>query len=239
MYVKITKVEKHILTEIARNDPLWLSELARRLEWSRGAIEKALPRLEKKNLLEAVKIVELPSGVKQVWYDLTMRGLVVILTYENLWIYIDEIAEKKASKLPLVFGKWNYFCEKGVKEHLIAALRWAISEPYTGFYVARWKKESPEIEQVLRNHLTDRVLFFNMDLTSGWSLEYQFPLDIGWIAMGADEWVEILIGDPDLKKYMNENLDHFRERFERYLEDIKLLKMLIARVARRSKRGHI
>jgi hypothetical protein len=71
------------------------------------------------------------------------------------------------------------------------------------------------------------------------TLEYQFPFDIGWAALGTEERLKILIDDPDLKKYMNENLDHFRERFERYLEDIKLLKMLIARAVRRSKRGHI
>jgi hypothetical protein len=35
--------------------------------------------------------------------------------------------------------------------------------------------------------------------------------------MGADEWVGILLGDPDLKKYLKRNLEHFTERFERHL----------------------
>jgi hypothetical protein len=50
--------------------------------------------------------------------------------------------------------------------------------------------------------------------------------------MGAEEWVRILIGDPDLKEYVNRNLQLFTERFERYLEDIRLLKMLVAKADR-------
>jgi len=36
------------------------------------------------------------------------------------------------------------------------------------------------------------------------------------------------MGDPDLKEYMNRNLERFTEKFERYLEDIRLLRMLVA-----------
>lgn len=244
MYVKITRVEKRILEEIARNDPLWLSELVKKLKkwrWtrrveekarSRGGVQKALHRLHKKKLLEVVREEKLPSGVKQAWYDLTLRGLVVALTYEDMRDYIDEIAKHKADKLPLVLGKWDYFTKKGAREQLTAALCWALDDPLVAFYVGTWN-ELPDSTQALKDRLTERVLFFSMDLTSGWSLDYQLPFGRKSVFMGADEWVRILLGDPDLKEYLKRNLEHFTERFERYLEDIKLLKMLVAKADRR------
>jgi hypothetical protein len=101
------------------------------------------------------------------------------------------------------------------------------SDPLVGFYVGVWN-QLPNYKQTLRDRLTERVLFFSMDVTSGWSLDYQLPFGRKSVFMGADEWVRILLGDPDLKKYLKRNLEHFTERFERYLEDIKLLKMLVA-----------
>jgi DNA-binding PadR family transcriptional regulator len=243
LYVKVTKVEKRILEEIARNDPLWLSELVRKVKkqrWTRGieekvfspeGVEKALRRLQKKNLLEVVRTKKLPSGVEQAWYDLTLCGLVEVLTYEDMWDHIDDIAKHKADKLPLVFGKWDYFAKKGAKEQLIAALCWAVDDPLVGFYVGVWN-QLPNYKQTLRDRLTERVLFFSMDETSGWSLDYQIPYSMKSIILGAKEWVAILTGDPDLKEYMNRNLERFTERFERYLEDIKLLKMLVAEADR-------
>jgi DNA-binding PadR family transcriptional regulator len=239
LYVKVTKVEKRILEEIARNDPLWLSELIRKVQkqrWNRGVkekvfspegVEKALRRLQKKNLLEVVRTKKLPSGVEQAWYDLTLRGLVEALTYVDMWDHIDDIAKHKADKLPLVFGKWDYFAKKGAKEQLIAALCWAVDDPLVGFYVGVWN-QLPDYKQALGDRLTERVLFFSMDITSGWSLDYQIPYSRKSVIFGAIEWVRILMGDPDLKEYMNRNLERFTERFERYLEDIKLLKMLVA-----------
>jgi hypothetical protein len=244
LYVKVTRVEKRILEEIARNDPLWPSELTRRLgkpRWTRGVkekvfspegVEKALRRLQKKSLLEVVRTKKLPSGVEQVWYDLTLRGLVESLTFVDIWDHIDEIAKHKADKLPLVLGKWDYFAEKGAKEQLIAALCWAVDDPLVGFYAGLWN-QLPDCKQTLGDRLTERVLFFNMDITSGWSLDYQVPYSrksIIWrsIILSAKEWVMILMGDPDLKEYFSKNLERFTERFKRYLEDIKLLKMIVA-----------
>jgi hypothetical protein len=240
-YVKMSKAEKDVWMEIARHDPLWLSELARRMEkqqsvfrggkkkgWSRGGVEQALHRLLKeKNLIEVVRTEVDESGVRQAWYDVTMRGLVAALTYEDTWDHIDEIAKHKADKLPLVFGKWDYFAKKGAKEQLTAALSWAVDDPLVAFYVGAWN-ELPDSKQALRDRLTERVLFFSMDVTSGWSLDYQLPYSRKSVILGAKEWVEILMGDPDLKEYMNRNLERFTERFERYLEDIRLLKMLVA-----------
>lgn len=231
--------------EIARNDPLWLSEVARRMEkrspmprkgeekgWSRGAVEQALHRLKKKNLIEVVRTEGTPSGVTQSWYDVTLRGLVVALSNEDTWNHIDEIAKHKTDKLPLVFGKWDYFAKKGAKEQLIAALCWAVDDPLVGFYVGVWN-QLPDYKQALGDRLTERVLFFSMDVTSGWSLDYQLPYSRKSVILGAKEWVGVLMGDPDLKEYMNRNLERFTERFQRYLEDIRLLKMLVDKADRR------
>jgi len=239
LYVKVTKVEKCILEEIARDDPLWQSELIRRLKkprWTHGVkekvpspegVEKALHRLLKKDLLEAVKTEKLPSGVEQVWYDLTLRGLVEVLTFVDMWDHIDDIAKHKAEKLPLVFGKWDYFAKRTAKKQVIAALCWAVDEPHVGFIVGVWN-QLPNYKQALKDRLTERVLFFSMDVTSGWSLDYQIPYSMKSVILDAREWVSILMGDPDLKEYMNRNLERFTEKFERYLEDIRLLRMLVA-----------
>jgi hypothetical protein len=201
--------------------------------FSREGVEKALHRLQKKNLLEVVKTEKLLSGVKQTWYDLTLRGLVVALTFQDMWDHIDEIAKHKADKLPLVLGKWDYFAKKGAKKQLIAALSWAVDDPLVAFYVGTWI-ELPDSKQALKDRLTERVLFFSMDLTSGWSLDYQLPYSIKSLSiLGAKEWIEILIGDPDLKEYLKKNLERFAERFARYLEDIKLLTLLVAKAERR------
>lgn len=262
MYVKTTKVEKCVLEEIARSGPLYQTELSKRIGkkhqaikdkgFSRRGVEVRLHKLQReKSLLKVVKEVRLPNGSTQTWYDLTMRGLVIVLGYGDAWNNIDGIAEHQADKLPLVFGKWNYFAKKGAKEQLIAALSRAVNDPIVAFYVGTWKQPLSDAKELFRDHardsglhvddslfekqwfdveedavrnrLTERALFSTIDLTSGWSLDYQLPFSLKTI-MPAEDWVCIMIGDPDLKEYLDSSLKRFTERFEEHLFDIKLIR---------------
>jgi len=49
-------------------------------------------------------------------------------------------------------------------------------------------------------------------------MNFQFPFDTICIATGAPEWMKALVGDPDLKEFMNRNL-----------EDITVLRTLMAK----------
>ncbi|MGA3110957.1 MAG: hypothetical protein ABSE15_02875 [Candidatus Bathyarchaeia archaeon] len=231
-YARISKMERDVWLEIAQNSPIWLSKLAKIFEdkgkWSRGGVEKALERLCEKKLIEEVHAEQTPSGLKQVWYDATLFGIVAALTQEDTWEHIDKIAEKKASKLPLVFGKWNYFIDKDVRETLVKALIWALDDPMVTFYAGTWTKSS-DSEISLRDRLTERVLFFSMDLTSGWSLDYQVPFTLKSIMILAEDWIPVLKGDEDLRKYLDKSLERFAEKYQENLNDIKLLEDLIAK----------
>ena len=231
-YVRISKMEREVWLVIAQNSPLWLSKLAKIFEdadkWSRGGVGKALERLCQKNLIEEVRTNQTPSGLKQVWYDVTLFGIVAALTQEDTWKHIDKIAAQKASKLPLVFGKWNYFIEKGVRETLVKALSWAVDDPMVTFYAGTWTKSSDK-EISLRDRLTERVLFFSMDLTSGWSLDYQAPFTLKSIIIPAEDWIPVLTGDNDLRNYLNNSLERFSEKYRQNLFDIELLKALIGK----------
>ena len=76
-----------------------------------------------------------PSGVK--YYDLTLLGLLLCLLDERSWQYIDEIAEKYASFLPLVLGKWRHFESAGLSNEFMKAFKWMSTRILQG-YPSEW-----------------------------------------------------------------------------------------------------
>lgn len=82
------------------------------------------------------------------YYDLTFFGFVTCLLDKKSWKFIDEIANQQAEVLPLIFGKWSFFEEQGIKSDIFRRLPAAllsITEKWENIIrFSEWKQEPPE-----------------------------------------------------------------------------------------------
>jgi len=71
-------------------------------------------------------------------------------------------------------------------------------------------------------------------LTSSWSLDYQLSFSLKSALVPTGDWIRILPGDKDLTEYLDSSLTHFIEKYERCLEDIKLIRSMINKIDKSS-----
>lgn len=83
--------------------------------------------LEKERLIQLLRReISLKHGKRKKIYGVTLRGLVVVLILDHgSWDRIGEIAEKHGNKL-LVFEKWNYFAEKGLRDKVVSSFKFGL-----------------------------------------------------------------------------------------------------------------
>ncbi len=63
-------------------------------------------------------------------YALTKLGLYNALLLVDVWNHLDETAKVHEDKIPLVFGKWDFFKEKGILDIVIKRLRHGVIASY-------------------------------------------------------------------------------------------------------------
>ena len=59
-------------------------------------------------------------------YSLTHEGLILVLYTPKGWEQLDTIAEGQSELLPLIFGKWHFYEENGLKEEISIRLKLAV-----------------------------------------------------------------------------------------------------------------
>lgn len=171
------------------------------------------------------------KGKERNIYTLTLVGLIEILRYKNIYEYIDVVAKNYGELFPLVFGKWQFFTEKGKKDILIhyikvTALYLFNEKVYPRAFLTRYadyladidavKKELPQLEP-----LFDVVKDFT-DYVLGWPFEifgYRKNLK-DEILREREEWLTILHQDPELKAHIEDLLERRKEKKQSALEDI-------------------
>lgn len=223
--IRVTEIEKNILAAIAGKGLRTYSDLYKRDKaGSRGAVQKALKRLLNKKLIEIKKSKKLPSGVEQKWYDLNMSGLVIALyAKRDLWEHIDEIAEKQKDKLPLVFGKWKFFAEKGVKSEVIEELYLFIFEkiflapPFMERALMELGSIREDVDAFFMEFLTEYVLFHGYNTHSLPDTYHEEE----------KEWVKVLMCDADLKSYLSKQLIELEKTYEKRLSIARSWKNLV------------
>ena len=123
--VNITPTDEKILMTLAMGEPktyydLWKHE---KVASSNKTVLQALRGLLTTKLI-VIKHKEIASGQglggrNKKFYGLTETGLLQTLMFEEAWRHIDKIAYKQADKIPLIFGKWSFFIEKGVRNMIV------------------------------------------------------------------------------------------------------------------------
>jgi hypothetical protein len=93
----------------------------------RPTIRAALRILVSASLVSVASKRKLPTGLERKEYKATPQGIVALLQAHPDHIrltkeYVRDLAAKQAAFLPLIFGKWAYFRERGVEDIAFEAL---------------------------------------------------------------------------------------------------------------------
>jgi DNA-binding PadR family transcriptional regulator len=109
---------KHDIMRNGKNEKAWIDK---------PTIFRALRLLERAGLVRVMEQKVCRDGRVRKRYVVTHRGVVALL--EGRWKYVQiskqdirGLAEAQKSFLPLIFGKWDLFREKGVEYEAILAL---------------------------------------------------------------------------------------------------------------------
>lgn len=119
------KLEKKILRHLARKPNKLIQPLSAEIHHDYKSVHKAVKSLHKKELLTQVP-GESERGVPYKAYRLSTTGAILILLDDEVWQDIDLVARNYPSELPLIFGKWSFFIEKGVRDMIVARLQAAV-----------------------------------------------------------------------------------------------------------------
>lgn len=231
IYKKLKKIELPRALNRKKKKPfkLWLSTVGR-----------ALDRLESQKLIKKEeKIRKLEKGHPKRIYHLNFHGLLYLLEfYKESWAHIDDIAIKHLDKLPLIFGEWEYFGEKGVKGKVIEAMKnFCITYvPYK--FAGRGRLERTD-EPLLIELMTHSTLYFDLGFITRPPLNKASEQIRHRIfereKKKALEWVKIWFGNQKLKLYLNEELDKYERGHEEGLRNIKILREYIQSLERNSR----
>lgn len=89
--------------------------------------------LRRRNLIYLVRTEPASKGGKdRNIYALTFPGLIAFLKRPQLWDHsdlVDDIADKYAAYLPLVFGKWELYQRRGFKDVIAKRVQSVITDP--------------------------------------------------------------------------------------------------------------
>ena len=215
---KKKNAKKRILSILARKGASWPYDLWKKEKVAtRKAVKKALKDLESEKLIE-VAATENRGTIKTI-YKLTMFGLFAGFFIEETWKHIDEVAKKQADRLPLIFGKWDYFKSKKVLERIVESMRnhffshtseIIIYHPPPFNYLTI-KPLMEDYESHMQEDLTRQVLF----PASTPHPEHDRHV-VGW--------ARVLIGDDELKHFLKEELNDREKKCHDALTRVKLWK---------------
>jgi hypothetical protein len=231
-------LEVKILEVLARKDKSWPSEISRETEVTLRAVRLALRRLLKERMVRHAGEEE--YGAK--FYELTTYGLFMAFYYQEqrplpvkedfpLWKEIDRLAEVHGTKIPLVLGKWDYFKRRGVRGSVFKSLcRFFVGPnmPYIIFY-----QERGEPEKVLKNLGIDPFQKHVESLVKKLTRQILFPKPTPELVPkenGGQTF--ILIKDPDLKEFINNEITNRQEYHQAELNKLRSWKSFIEKAAK-------
>jgi len=148
-------------------------EMPKATNISYRTILRYLKPLEKQGYIRVARTEPSEKGGKdKKFYEITFLGLVNVLAkQENIYKDIDKVAQTHSDFLPLVFGKWKFFEESGLKktivEHIKLASMTLNSDVFWAFrmrsfeerrqYEANYKEKEKEMEKVARKVFGDQA----------------------------------------------------------------------------------
>lgn len=194
-------------------------------------VGRSLDRLEKQGFIEKEKQQrKSKKGPPRIFCHTTFHGLLHILEFhKESWGYINEIARKHVDKLPLIFGEWEYFGKKGVKDKVIEAMK-AFCKTYVPYAYTSGRFERTN-ELFLREDMTRAILYFHLNLITLPPLNKASEQVRQQIfereKMKTFEWVRIWLENRKLEQYLTRELDEDEREHEERLRNIRLVKEYI------------
>lgn len=183
--------------------------IEKQVKIDRPTIRAALKILVSANLISVASKRKLPTGLERREYKVTPQGIVALLQADPDHIrltkeYVRDLAAKQTAFLPFIFGKWNYFRERGVEdiafEALLLSVKGSQSEVERLAIATTGKK--PE-----HSRLTEECVHRH-DI-------YEFMLCRAWNYAGFSEaawrrWLMTIRGDPKLLRMAEQEFRRLR-----------------------------
>jgi len=182
-------------------------QIAKDTGMSYPRVHESIPRLEALGLVKSLNLGRSRTKLPLMGHRLTLEGLATTMyVFSDLWAKIDTIAEANRKLLPLVFGKWKYFEEMGVKAGVIERL----------------KGQFEVIGEVVRFTDSEHRIRPEVDLEAIVN-EGVICLMYFWVeeSPASEQWKKAVVGDPDLKKLAKETTKRWEEAARRNLKAIK------------------
>ena len=196
-----------------------------------SSVDRSFDRLEKQGFVKKEEhSTKSKRGPPKFPCHLTLLGLLHALEFrKELWGRIDDIAEKHADRLPLIFGEWKYFSERGVKNKVIVVM-----QSFCKAYVPRMYTSDGFVnydEKSLREDLTRTIFFFYLDFITLQHLiktpDQMRQQIIEREKTRAFDWIRVWLSNEKLKQYMTEELDEDERENRNRLKSIRLVRRYI------------
>jgi DNA-binding PadR family transcriptional regulator len=141
--MKLTESDLYVLKETAIHEKPIYSNLLKSLKPKVGSNKTLLYSLNKLRFVGFIKSEKVPNrngflGRRATLFTPTILGLYVVLLWTEDRVEerpsLDEIADHNKLTLPLIFGKWKFFEDEGVKNIALELLKNAIYEALPVFW---------------------------------------------------------------------------------------------------------
>jgi predicted transcriptional regulator len=126
LFSKDTRMWKILETLVSSQGPLNVTGIARAAQLDYAYCHKRLKILQHHKFVDEKKREKGPKGRDLSFYDLTVLGLVIYMAMSNFQD-LDKVARKYRDLLPHIFGEWDYFNAKAVKQIVVNNLKWAVT----------------------------------------------------------------------------------------------------------------
>jgi len=248
IYAVKSNTDREFLLYLARNVESNKYDIHKKSGKSYSNVYNSIKYLLEKGLIEKTRSEpgKKNRNMKVDYYRLTDAGWMPISGYKPFWQHIDEIAERNESKLPLIFGKWDFFRKNAVLDEITAKLQTAfyvVWRRYDWETLALVKKISNEaikvrIERIKeskdkegsqkfleRHDRLTNVWREITDLTFGVEASYLWPTEYREDALHEgikqfQDFLEVLSHDVDLQSYIEKTFERSVETQRKYYENL-------------------
>jgi len=217
------ETDREIIKVLALEKEFAQYDLPKRIGKNYRTVLRHLKDLKKDGLIKLSRTEESAKGGKERnIFTLTEYGLLYALGYSNIWPNIDKVASNYGEILPLIFGKWDLYIEKGLRNEIIARLQAVVQ----GFFMQlgrEWyrivkadsnKEMKIRLQKLESKEVADRIMVRHRSIAPTFThrvLGLSPFLDLGQDSKAIREqqsFIKTLIEDPQLRQYYDEEFDY-------------------------------
>jgi hypothetical protein len=241
-----------ILGSLALNGPQNKWQLSKGLKGAYSHIHKevqclldggAICAIDKKRAERTIHMID--------YYDITLLGILRLLTTQYYLNQIEAIAMQNASKLPLIFGKWEFFKKEKIDkpittmmEEYLIVLSWQLKKLLEDKTARQEGKEKDMVmlrtlygDQAERKYSeiqeqNDKLLDCSFKIQTSQDIIYRhiffgppYGKDEGGRRLRSS-FMPIWMKDPELKAYLTVKLVELEQDYTKILQDIQKWKRI-------------